>query len=459
MRRNTPGVTELKRNSQHFLLFRIFQRAGGAFFVSAFITIAVAPGCQSWNQFWAPIIEKVEPNYGADGDTIEISGSQFSAELAENVVHFGSVAAIVSSATTSKLVVRVPNGANSGKVSVTVRNATTQSREDFSVEKYAIYAPNNSGSVFGALSSNANGSLTATTTLATGGTANDLAADSKGRYLYVTNGFGAGLFGYAINKQSGNLTALSGSPFLPPGGTETTRLTVDKKDRCVYFLDVGSALLFKYQITDASGTLFSPASIAVGNYGSLMTDSGANYLYAAQSSGIDAFLINTASGALSVLAGSPFSTVQQVNDIQFSPDEKFMFGGRQIPTDFVRLTYTSGSGSLGSMTSLASGTGVKSLAITPNGKYVYTVDDGTSNLRMYNLDASGNVGTATITVAAGSLRWVRITPNGKYLYALTTAGSLYGYIINPDGSLSGIPGGFITFAANSGGMIITRIRQ
>src|SRR5699024_302074 len=69
-------------------------------------------------------IDDVSPNQGPVGTEVTISGTNFSATKADNTVSFNGTKATVSSASTTELVVTVPNGATTGSVNVQVGNQT-----------------------------------------------------------------------------------------------------------------------------------------------------------------------------------------------------------------------------------------------------------------------------------------------------------------------------------------------
>ena len=66
-----------------------------------------------------PVIVSINPATGWGGDSVTITGENFSATAADNTVKFGSVAATVTEAFATRLVVTVPNHV-AGKVTVTV---------------------------------------------------------------------------------------------------------------------------------------------------------------------------------------------------------------------------------------------------------------------------------------------------------------------------------------------------
>jgi YD repeat-containing protein len=73
------------------------------------------------------------PREGFSGDEITIYGSGFSAEPLENVVSFKGTAATILSATVNRMVVMVPQGAITGKITLLNQNGLATSRDEFTV--------------------------------------------------------------------------------------------------------------------------------------------------------------------------------------------------------------------------------------------------------------------------------------------------------------------------------------
>lgn len=76
-------------------------------------------------------ITSFSPTEGASGSVVEILGSFFS--TTSSIVKFGSETAEIISATPGKLTVKVPENAETGKISVTVDQHTATTTEDFKV--------------------------------------------------------------------------------------------------------------------------------------------------------------------------------------------------------------------------------------------------------------------------------------------------------------------------------------
>ncbi|WP_318308663.1 BspA family leucine-rich repeat surface protein [Flagellimonas crocea] len=81
----------------------------------------------------SPKITGFSPTEGPVGTEVIINGSNFSNIAANNIVKFGSVDAIVSIASTTQLTVNVPEGAMTGKISVTVDGDIATSADNFTV--------------------------------------------------------------------------------------------------------------------------------------------------------------------------------------------------------------------------------------------------------------------------------------------------------------------------------------
>ncbi|WP_420603376.1 Ig-like domain-containing protein [Flagellimonas sp.] len=80
-----------------------------------------------------PEITGFTPEEGPVGTAVTINGKNFSTTAAANTVKIGTTVATVTSATATKLVVKVPEGATTGRISVTVDDYTYSSAKTFTV--------------------------------------------------------------------------------------------------------------------------------------------------------------------------------------------------------------------------------------------------------------------------------------------------------------------------------------
>jgi hypothetical protein len=86
---------------------------------------------QLWGQI--PAITGISPLSGPVGTSVTITGTNFSPTIADNLVTFDGVAATVSSASVSSLIVSVPAGASYNRIQVEVAGLVATSAQSFNV--------------------------------------------------------------------------------------------------------------------------------------------------------------------------------------------------------------------------------------------------------------------------------------------------------------------------------------
>jgi len=80
-----------------------------------------------------PVINNFLPTGGTMGSTVTITGTNFNTNAKSNIVMVNYLQATVVNATSTQLDIIVPEGATSGKISISVNNLTATSTEDFKV--------------------------------------------------------------------------------------------------------------------------------------------------------------------------------------------------------------------------------------------------------------------------------------------------------------------------------------
>jgi N-acetylneuraminic acid mutarotase len=101
--------------------------------IMALFSCALMMNCDEEETVKSPSITSFSPESGLEGATVTITGTNFSATPAENLVTLNGVSAEVTTSTLSELVVKIPAGATTGKIEVTVKGKTTASEKDFLV--------------------------------------------------------------------------------------------------------------------------------------------------------------------------------------------------------------------------------------------------------------------------------------------------------------------------------------
>lgn len=71
----------------------------------------------------SPVIESIQPNKGYPGDTVTITGKNYSTSITDNLVEFGQTDATVIAATSTQLKVKVPTGGTTAPISIKVKTS------------------------------------------------------------------------------------------------------------------------------------------------------------------------------------------------------------------------------------------------------------------------------------------------------------------------------------------------
>jgi hypothetical protein len=204
-------------------------------------------------------------------------------------------------------------------------------------------------------------------------------------YMYIPFQNGQ-VYGFSMDA-SGALTPVPNSPYAGAGGYS---VAADPTGRFLFVGSFsGSIFVFTISATDGSLTLTGsyPSSIAPVQ---MVTDGQGKFLYAVQGfpgSPIAAFSYDQSTGALIKVPGSPFSFSPNVAMISGEASGKYLVGITGGVTDnHIYLLNIAQSGTVGAL-SVAAGSPFStvytpiSLAVSPNGAFIYT----------FNEDALGNL--------------------------------------------------------------------
>jgi 6-phosphogluconolactonase (cycloisomerase 2 family) len=85
-----------------------------------------------------------------------------------------------------------------------------------------------------------------------------LATDQTGAYLYVTSG--TGIVGYAINQNTGALTALAGFPVATGAPSDAYSISIDSTNQFLYVTNDAGATVSGFRLDAATGGLTSIAN-------------------------------------------------------------------------------------------------------------------------------------------------------------------------------------------------------
>jgi 6-phosphogluconolactonase len=232
---------------------------------------------------------------------------------------------------------------------------------------------------------------------------------------------------------SGVLTQLSGSPYTVGDGVRSVALHPSGK-----FLyasnpgqDENDVSLFDINSDGTLTEVFPRTAVGTAPQ-QLLVDSAGAYLYVANSlsNNISAFSIDSSSGALTAVTGSPFGTNLSLSDMVLAPSGNFLYiSAANQPTGVIAVfSLTSGviSSSALSLTFTAdnSPTG---LVIDPTGTYLYAANGGVGNsISIYSIGSNGGLTSAPGSpLADASQHPVALTmdPKGQFLYVANQGSS------------------------------------
>jgi 6-phosphogluconolactonase len=256
----------------------------------------------------------------------------------------------------------------------------------------------------------------------------------SGNFAYVVNSGSNNVSAYTINSTSGALTPVAGSPF--PAGMGAVSVIIDPSGKFAYVINSYSNNISAYAIDITTGTLtsvagspfasgpgLSPFNSAPGPGYSVIAASG-KFLYVVAADGIYAFTVNAATGALTVVAGSPFSVIPAAGPITLDPTDNFVYV-TSTSQGIVAYAIDAITGALLPLpeSPFATDGTPEVLTFSPGGQFAYLA--GTGNIAVYSFDPK--TGALTLVgsqmIPGGNITTITIDPSGKFIYTLLQGAS------------------------------------
>jgi 6-phosphogluconolactonase (cycloisomerase 2 family) len=271
--------------------------------------------------------------------------------------------------------------------------------------------------------------------------------DPTGKFLYAANATSNDVSAYTINATTGVLTQIAGSPFaLPPLAGVPQSITVDPATKFVFVGSSASANVSAFTINATTGALTAVAGSPFANPGGsnygLTVDPSGRFVYVANdgSASVSAYTI-ASTGALTLINGSPFVAGSGATSVVVDPSDRFLYlpdaaSGDvfvfQIDPSFGSLTLNRTIRGRSGPVSIALASGTVPVTYTP--KFVYVADDDDSAVGGYTVDAN----TGNLTAVPGSPfssgtndASVAVDPSGRFAYTANFNGmNASGYTIN-----------------------------
>lgn len=257
---------------------------------------------------------------------------------------------------------------------------------------------------------------------------------------------------YREDPIAGVLTQITGSPYSVGDGAHS--LVIHPSGRYLYVANPGQdendVSLFTIAGNGVLTEIFPRATVApLGNAPELLImDPSGNYLYVMNSASenISVFSVDSKTGTLTQIEGSPFAIGLSPLNMQLTPSGKYLFvSASSIPNGLIEgFTVTSGKLQFASLTS-TEGLNPYGLIIDPAGKYLYAANTSSNSITIFSIGATGLLtqiaGSPLADIYNGPVAMM-MDPKGLFLYvANQSSNNLAVYTLT---SSSGLPIGLTT---------------
>jgi len=274
--------------------------------------------------------------------------------------------------------------------------------------KKFLYVANSQANTISIFSVGSNGTLSLTGTPINAGSGPAAAIiDPSGRYLLVTNSFSNDISVFSIDSSSGALTEVSGSPFF--ANNNPSEMLFVSTGNFLYVTNPSNGLVTAFTFDSASGALHQLSTspyAADSGASALAIDGSQKFLYVANTTAVNpgqvnhgnisAFNIDAATGAITPVTGSPFTS--KVGDgpatISVTPDNRFLFAttaGSSYSIWCFTIDATSGQLTATSGSPFSQSAGDLFSLIDTNGNYFYIGSQSSKGISGYTYDP--NTGT------------------------------------------------------------------
>lgn len=321
-----------------------------------------------------------------------------------------------------------------------------------------LYTGNTSSNNISALTIGADGALTpvaGSPSAVSPGYPRGLSFTPDGTVLFhgLVNGATGGAVGAFGVGAGGSLQAAAG-PFAADLSPTYTAVTPNGAYLYVTHNNNGNRTIRGYAISGTTLTAVPEATEQLGgiNPNGLAIAPDGRRLYTASSSTLKGFAIS-GDGSLSELEGSPYPSTPTMHGISITPDGRFLVVP-DVGTEAVQIRSLAAADALPLVDSEAVGdTDPTEAVVSPDGRHVYTVNTdftvGTPTISGFSLAADGtlealagspySLGAASPATTASTLA---ISPDGRFVYAArgVAGNQIRGFSRKADGTLEALPG-------------------
>jgi 6-phosphogluconolactonase len=254
----------------------------------------------------------------------------------------------------------------------------------------------------------------------------DTAVNSSAHFLYAADFDTGAVYGYSYDPGSGNLSALNNSPYAGMGPSGNGGPLAINPAATFLFHSNAFGAIGSYSI-NSNGSLSATTNPLVNDciqpFHMLVAPSG-KFLYVADHGSGDycIYSIDSGTGALTQISGSPFQSVQNSEPwgLAFGPDGSFLYStlSNAAKVDGFSVDSTSGSFAALSGEPYSAGLEPQGIAIGANGKYLYVGDDNGGTISIFSIDQTTGVLTPDGSLAGANPSNLAVSPSGSFLFAV-----------------------------------------
>ncbi len=186
----------------------------------------------------------------------------------------------------------------------------------------------------------------------------------------------------------------------------------------------------------------------------------ARYLYAANGGDgtVSAFTIDTTTGNLQPITGSPFAAggSSGTYDMAASPDFRFLFVSNEATTEIHVFAIAKATGALSEISGspFEANANITSLYVTANSQYLLVAANSINAIEVYSIASSGAITQiqGSPFAGSGSVQAVQSNCANNQVFAVNNNSTMVdAYTLGPDGTLTPVPGSpFLNGAGGNG---------
>ena len=263
----------------------------------------------------------------------------------------------------------------------------------------------------------------------------DIVATPSAKFLYVSDYENNAADAFAIDPTSGALSPAGSPTLIGAGATGVGGLAIDPAGKFLYAADENASDVAAFTISSSTGELTAVGPpVATGALPArLIVDPSGRFLFVSNEEdpdgGISAYTINSASGALTPVVGSPFPT--QIGGspgpvgLAVHPNGSFLYVALWGTTSFgnsvaaFAINATTGALTPVPGSPFPVGSGPLALVVDPTGQFLITANDGDGTVSVSSIDpASGALTPVGSSFPAGfHLTGLAMETHGQFFYA------------------------------------------